>query len=178
MKSRLIDSWVARKWSNMNPIKKAILVGILTIVVYLSVVVITTPALEPLAAINAAFQLNSIVIIGMGIGIGLQVFLSGKSKLLGCKLKVKKKAIGGNVSSTAATSFFSFFSLVPLGCCGWWLYILSLLPSIAGVGVSAVLIEYSQGLAYVGLAIIFGFNGLTAYKLRKEKRAQRVESFK
>ena len=173
MKSRLIDSWVARKWSNMNPIKKAILVGILTIVVYLSVVVITTPALEPLAAINAAFQLNSIVIIGMGIGIGLQVFLSGKSKLLGCKLKVKKKAIGGNVSSTAATSFFSFFSLVSLGCCGWWLYALSLLPSIAGVGVSAVLIEYSQGLAYVGLAIIFGFNGLTAYKLRKEKKAQK-----
>jgi len=94
MKSRLTDSWVARKWSNANPIKKAILVGILTIVVYLSVVVITTPALEPAAAINAAFQLNSIVIIGMGIGIGLQVFLSGKSKLLGCKLKVKKKAFG------------------------------------------------------------------------------------
>jgi len=114
----------------------------------------------------------------MGIGIGLQVFLSGKSKLLGCKLKVKKKAFGGNASSTAATSFFSFFSLVPLGCCGWWLYALSLLPSVAGVGVSAVLIEYSQGLAYLGLAIIFGFNALTAYKLRKEKRAQRLETFK
>ncbi len=178
MKSRLTNSWVARKWSNTNPIKKAILVGIMTIVVYLSVVVITTPALEPAAAINAAFQLNSIVIIGMGIGIGLQVFLSGKSKLLGCKLKVKKKAFGGNASSTAATSFFSFFSLVPLGCCGWWLYVLSLLPSVTGVGVSAVLIEYSQGLAYMGLAIIFGFNALTAYKLRKEKRAQKLETLK
>ncbi len=177
MKSSLTDSWVARKWSNTNPIKKAILVGIMTIVVYLSVVVITTPALEPLAAINAAFQLNSIVIIGMGIGIGLQVFLSGKSKLLGCKLKVKKKAIGGNASSTAVTSFFSFFSLVPLGCCGWWLYVLSLLPSVAGVGVSAVLIEYSQGLAYVGLAIIFGFNGITAYKLRKEIQSQKLKNF-
>ncbi len=174
MKSRLTDSWVARKWSNTNPIKKAILVGIMTIVVYLSVVVITTPALEPAAAINAAFQLNSIVIIGMGIGIGLQVFLSGKSKLLGCKLKVKKKAFGGNASSTAATSFFSFFSLVPLGCCGWWLYVLSLLPSVAGVGVSAVLIEYSQVLAYVGLGIIFGFAGLTAYKLKREIKLQKL----
>ena len=95
----------------MKPIQKAILVGIVTVIVYLSVVVITTPALEPLAAISAAFQLNSIVIIGMGIGIGLQVFLSKKSKMLGCKLSVKKKAFGGNTGSTAATSFFSFFSL-------------------------------------------------------------------
>ncbi len=158
----------------MRPIQKAIIVGIITIVVYLSVVVITTPALEPLAAISAAFQLNSIVIFGMGIGIGLQVFLSGKSKLLGCKLKVKKKALSGNSGSVVSTSFFSFFSLVPLGCCGWWLYVLSLLPGIAGVGVSAVLIEYSQVLAYVGLGIIFGFAGLTAYKLKRELQLQKL----
>jgi len=158
----------------MKPIQKATLVGIITVIVYLSVVVITTPALEPLAAINAAFQLNSIVIIGMGIGIGLQVFLSEKSKLLGCKLNMKKKAFGGNTGSTAATSFFSFFSLVPLGCCGWWLYALSLLPGIVGTGVSAVLIEYSQVLSYVGLAIIFGFAGLTAYKLKREIKLSKI----
>ena len=158
----------------MKPIKKATLVGILTMAIYLSVVVITTPALEPLNAISAAFQLNSIVIIGMGIGIGLQVFLSEKSKLLGCKLSVKKKAFGGNSGSTAVTSFFSFFSLVPLGCCGWWLYALSLLPSVVGTGVSAVLIEYSQVLAYIGLAIIFGFAGLTAYKLKQEQQLQKI----
>ena len=158
----------------MIPIQKAIIVGIITIIVYLSVVVITTPALEPLAAISAAFQINSIVIIGMGIGIGLQVFLSEKSKSLGCKLNVKKKALGGNSGSVATTSFFSFFSLVPLGCCGWWLYALSLLPGIVGTGVSAVLIEYSQVLAYAGLAIIFGFAGLTAYKLKREIRLQKI----
>ena len=156
----------------MRPVQKATIVGILTVVIYLSVVVATTPALEPYAAISAAFQLNSIVIIGMGVGIGLQVFLSEKSKLLGCKLDVKRKALGGNSGSTAATSFFSFFSLVPLGCCGWWLYALSLLPSVVGTGVSAVLIEYSQVLAYVGLAIIFGFAGLTAMKLKKEQKLQ------
>jgi hypothetical protein len=158
----------------MIPIQKAIIVGIITIIVYLSVVVITTPALEPLAAISAAFQINSIVIIGMGIGIGLQVFLSEKSKSLGCKLNVKKKAFSGNSGSVATTSFFSFFSLVPLGCCGWWLYVLSLLPGIVGTGVSAVLIEYSQVLAYAGLAIIFGFVGLTAYKLKREVKLQKI----
>lgn len=160
----------------MKAIQKATIVGIITVIIYLSVVVITTPALEPLAAISAAFQLNSIVIIGMGIGIGLQVFLSEKSKQLGCKLNVKKKALSGNSGSVATTSFFSFFSLVPLGCCGWWLYALSLLPGIVGTGVSAVLIEYSQVLSYVGLAVIFGFAGLTAYKLKIEIMKQKISS--
>lgn len=161
----------------MKPIQKSMLVGVLTIMIYLLVVVVTTPALGALDAINAAFQLNSIVIIGMGIGVGLQIFLSEKSKRLGCKLNVKKKAFGGNSGSTAATSFFSFFSLVPLGCCGWWLYALSLLPSVVGTGVSAVLIEHSQTLSYMGLVIIFGFNGLTAYKLRKEIQSQKIKNF-
>ncbi len=158
----------------MSPLQKAIPVGFLTIIVYLTVVVLTTPALPPYDAISAAFQLNSIVIIGMGIGIGMQIFLSEKSKLLGCRLNVKKKAFGGNAGTAGATSFFSFFSLVPLGCCGWWLYVLSLLPGIFGSGVSAVLIEYSQPLAYVGLAIIFGFNALTAYKLKQEKKIRNL----
>ena len=158
----------------MKPIKKGILVGIITIIAYLTVVIVTTPALPPDAAISAAFEINAIVIIGMGVGVGLQMYLTGKSKMLGCKLNVKKKAFVGNSGSTAATSFFSFFSLVPLGCCGWWLYVLSLLPSVVGTGVSAVLIEYSQTLAYLGLAIIFGFNALTAIKLQKEKKLRKI----
>ena len=121
IKSRLENSIALKTWSLISPIKKAIFVGILTVVIYLTVVVVTTPALGPLDAISAAFQLNSIVIVGMGIGIGVQIYLGAKSKLLGCKLTVKKKTLGGNTGSTAATSFFSFFSLVALGCCGWWL---------------------------------------------------------
>ena len=160
----------------MRPIQKASIVGIITMVLYLFVVVITTPALEPLAAISAAFQLNVIVIIGMRIGIGLQVFLSEKSKLLGCKLSIKKKAFGGNSGSVATTSFFSFFSLVPLGCCGWWLYALSLLPGILGTGATAVLIQHSQVLAYFGLVVIFGFVGLTALKLKREQQLQKISS--
>jgi len=51
---------------------------------------------------------------------------------------------------------------------------LSLLPGIVGTGVSAVLIEYSQALAYLGLVIIFGFAGLTATKLRKEMKLSKI----
>jgi len=163
-----------KSWSSMDTITKSVLIGTMTILTYLLIVVLTTPALEPIAAINAAFQLNAIIIFGMGIGVGLQIFLSEKSKKLGCKLNVKKKAFAGNTGSTAATSFFSFFSLVPLGCCGWWLYVLSLLPSVLGTGISATLIEYSQSLAYFGLVIIFGFNALTAFKLHRERQARKL----
>lgn len=154
----------------MKPLSKGIIVGIITIAIYLGVVIITTPALAPLDAISAAFQINSVIIFGMGVGVGLQMYLSSYSKKLGCKLNIKKKAFGGNTGGTAFTSFLSFFSLVPLGCCGWWLYALSFLPSIFGTGVSTILIEYNQPLSYMGLAIIFGFSSLTAYKLRLEQK--------
>ncbi len=164
------NSSITKKWILLSPIKKSIIVGIATIVGYLSVVVATTPALPPFSAINAAFQLNAVIIFGIAIGVGLQIFLTDKSKELGCKIKGTTKGFGGNSGSTAATSFFSFFSLVPLGCCGWWLYVISLLPSIFGSTLSGVLIEYSQPLAYVGLAIIFGFNAATYFKFKKEKK--------
>jgi hypothetical protein len=111
----------------------------------------------------------------MGAGVGLQIFLSTYSKGLGCRLDVKRKASGGNSGGAAMTGFFSFFSLVPLGCCGTWLYILSLLPSVVGSGLSAGLIEYSQPLVYLGIAIIFGFNGITIHKLRKERAQMRTK---
>lgn len=148
---------------------RGIIAGIGSVLAYLLVVVVTTPALPATAAISAAFQINSIVIAGMGAGVGLQMFLSTYSKGLGCKLDVKRKAVGGNSGGAAMTGFFSFFSLVPLGCCGTMLYILSLLPSVVGSGLAGGLIQYSQPLAYLGIAIIFVFNGITIYKLRKER---------
>lgn len=154
----------------MRPITKGILFGAITIAAYLGIVVVTTPALDPISATSAAIQLNSPVIVGMGIGVGMQSFLSEYSKRFGCSLAMKRRTIGGNSSSTAITSFFSFFSLVPLGCCGWWLYVISFLPSIFGTGLSAALINYSQPLSYVGLAIIYGFNLVTYYKIREKQK--------
>ena len=148
---------------------KGIIIGIVTTIVYLAVVVITTPNLPPIAAINAAFKINSIIILGLAAGIGTQVFISTYTKGLGCSLDKKKKGILGTGSgSTALSSFFSFFSLVPLGCCGSWLLILSMLPSIFGSTLSVILIEYSKLLSYIGLAIVFGFAGLSALKLKRE----------
>jgi len=150
---------------------KGITVSAATALIYLAIVIITTPNLPATSAINAAFKVNSIVIFGLAVGVGMQFFLTTYSKGLGCKIDRKRKGIfGGGSGSTAVSSFFSFFSLVPLGCCGSWLLILSMLPSIFGSSLSVILIEYSKQLSYVGLAIVFGFAGLSALRLKKELR--------
>lgn len=168
--------------------KKALAEGIIaggtTSVVYLVVVIATTPSLSPVAAINAAFAINSIIIIGTSVGVGAQIFVTSYSKSIGCRLdeknkKKNRKGILGASSgiTTAISSFFSFFSLVPLGCCGSWLLILSLLPSVFGSSLSIVLIQYSRSLSYIGLAIVFGFAGLSAFKLQRElKQMERRKS--
>lgn len=160
---------VLLSYNTKKALVKGTIVGITTAVIYLTIVIITTPNLPAIAAINAAFKVNSIVIFGLAVGVGIQFFLTSYSKSLGCRIDKKRKGIfGGGSGSTAISSFFSFFSLVPLGCCGSWLLILSMLPSIFGSSLSVVLIEYSRLLSYIGLAIVFGFAGLSALRLKKE----------
>lgn len=155
--------------ARIRPAGQGVIAGAATISIYLGVVVATTPALDPAPAISAALQLNHIIIVGMGIGVGLQVYISGRARNMGCRIG-SRKSMGGNSGGAAATSFFSFFSLVPLGCCGWWLYALSLLPGVLGTGATAVLIEHSQALSYALLAVIFGHVGVAAYRLRRSQR--------
>lgn len=139
-------------------------------------VVATTPSLPAETALHVTLVTNPAIIVGIGAGTGLQAHLAEKRrKLAGCRVTPgpgdQGSGTSGVAASSAAASFFSFFALVPLGCCGWWLYVLSLLPSVLGAGVSGALIENSQILAYAGLVVVFGLNGLTAYKVRRMSRA-------
>ena len=168
-------------YNTKKALAKGIIVGGIISVIYLVVVIATTPSLSPMAAINAAFAINSTIIIGTSVGVGAQIFIASYSKSIGCQFddnkKDKKKknrkgiigaAAAGSGTTTAISSFFSFFSLVPLGCCGSWLLILSLLPSVFGRSLSVALIQFSKPVSYIGLAIVVGFTGLSAFKLQIE----------
>lgn len=177
-----------------NALVKGSIVGIITAIIYLAVVVMTTPNLPPSMAIGAALKVNGIIIVGLAIGVGIQVFAFIYGKGLGCKLderskyKQQRKDIwhvfridrrtgssgAGAGGGTAISSFLSFFSLVPLGCCGSWLFMLSMLPSVFGGTVSVILIEYSTLLSYVGLVIVLGFAVVSILRLRKELIERRV----
>ena len=175
---------------------KGVIVGAITAAVYLTVVIVTTPNLPPSVAINAALTVNGIIIVGLAVGVGIQIFASSYSKGLGCRIGHRqkyrpKKGIkkflyigrsassgGSSGGSTAISSFLSFFSLVPLGCCGSWLFILSALPAVFGGTLSVVLIEYSTLLSYVGLTVVVGFAALSVLRLRKELNERRMLSMK
>ncbi len=154
-------------------LSRGLAVSGITIAAYLLIVVVTTPSLPPLAAVNTAFAINSPIIFGTAAGTGTQSFISSYGKRMGCQLNKRKHIVGAGSGSTAFSSFLSFFSLVPLGCCGSWLFILSFLPSIFGSTLSVVLIQYSTPLSYIGLSIVLGFAGLSAFKLNRELRLRK-----
>lgn len=156
-----------------NSLLKGFVSSIVTPIIYLLVVVITTPNLPPLVAIYAALKVNSIIIFGLAAGVGTQIFLSSYSKNMGCRTNKKRTGGLGSSGSTAVSSFLSFFSLVPLGCCGSWLLLLSLLPSVLGSTFSVALIQYSKPLSYLGLNIVLGLTVISALRLRKELKGRR-----
>jgi hypothetical protein len=156
---------------------KGTIVGLIVMAAHLTIVVVTTPNLPAATAIATAFIINPLIIVGVAIGIGTQVAMTSYSRTLGCSLRGRKGFLSAGSGGTAFSSFLSFFSLVPLGCCGSWLLILSSLPSVFGTAVSGALIQYSVPLSYAGLAIVVGFTGLMAIKLRKELRQRDKDYF-
>ncbi len=149
-------------------IAKGITVGAATLVAYLVVVIVTTPNLPADAAVRAAFGINSIVMGGTAGAVGAQVFFSSYGRALGCEIRHNKTVMGAGSGTTAIGSFFSFFSLVPLGCCGSWLLVLSFLPSVFGGSLSVFLIDYSVPLSYAALAAVMGFAALAGIQLQRK----------
>jgi hypothetical protein len=174
--------------NNNTIIKKSILQGTIissiTITSYLLIVVFTSPNLPAISSISADFQVNSPVIIGLVIGTGIQGFvISYRKKIIDsnkCEIKINNKkkdflhlSSTGNGLGTALSSFFSFFSLVPLGCCGSWLFVLSYLPIVFGSGASVFMIKYSNILLYVGLIIISAITLISILRLYKDLKVSK-----
>jgi hypothetical protein len=156
-----------------DALKRGFMAGSISLITYLFVVIVTTPNLPALVALSAAVKVNGIILFGLAIAVGSQVYVSNYGKNLGCSMANKRKRILGSSSSTALSSFFSFFSLVPLGCCGSWLLILSLLPSFLGSSLSVILIQYSRPLSYLGLFMVIGYTAFTAIKLKRKLESTR-----
>ncbi len=173
----LLSPWriiTSLSYNSKRSLLRALIVGIITVPTYIFVVVITTPNLPPLYAINTTLQLNSPIIFGTTAGISIQSFISSYLRGIGsCRLE-RKQGIDMNASTggTVFSSFLSFFSLVPVGCCGSWLFILSLLPSVFGGTLAAVMIKYSILLSYIGLSIVLVFTFLSVLRFYHVRRGR------
>jgi hypothetical protein len=65
---------------NSKALKRALMAGSISLITYLFVVIITTPNLPPLVALNAAIKVNGIIIFGLAIAIGAQIYVSNYGK--------------------------------------------------------------------------------------------------
>ncbi len=156
--------------------QRGTLVALSFLFVYLIVVVATTPSLQPLVAIRAAFLVNWWVVAGFSIGVGIQTFLITYSKEVACNFSPRKRVATTTGILSTISSFLSYFALVPLGCCGTWLYILSFLPGFLGVGGSAFLINNSLPLVVIGFVLMAISVIYTFYSVRKRlKSSGKVE---
>ena len=156
--------------AKIHALKKGLIAALISLTVYFFVVIVTTPNLPVFTALSVAIKINWIIVFGLAIAVGFQVYVSSYGKDF-CGIKNRRKGILGSSSSTALSSFFSFFSLVPIGCCGSWLLILSLLPSVFGSAFSVILIQYSKPLSYLGLFIVIGYTAFNAIKLKRKSKS-------
>jgi len=140
--------------SQHKALQRGIALGVISLVVYFIIVVITSPSLKPADAIRISFMLNWWVIGGVSLGVGAQAFLVEFAREKSCLVARRGTATGAASLFSGISSFLSFLSLIPLGCCGTWLYILSFLPGLLGTGVSALLIGYAFQLEVVGLLLM------------------------
>ena len=164
----------------MNPrlAAKSAIMGIAFLLVYLLVVIYTTPNFPPLLSVSVAMKLNGIYIFGSAISIAVQMWIMSYSKTLPayCEIPKGKAASSTNVFGSVTSAFFSFFALVGVGCCGTWLFILSLLPGVLGVGVTSFLIQHSTQLAQLGLGLMIISNLYALISLRRKMKMQQQRS--
>lgn len=162
---------------------RALAISLITVTVYMLIVIVTTPNLAPQHAINTALTINFPIISGTAIGLGVQSYIASYRQGIdpSCKLDYGNNKKGKHVANSRYantggamfSSFLSFFSLVPLGCCGSWLFILSLLPSIFGGTLSVILIKYSVLLSYTGLSVVLAFTLLSVLRFYNEVKRVR-----
>ncbi len=150
-----------------QPIGRGVTIGLLALGAYLFIVVVTTPSLPPLYAARVAIALNWWVISGVTIGSGVQAYLISYSKSRACNPRFKKPLAGSTGTFSALSSFLSYLALVPVGCCGTWLYIISFLPGILGANASGFLVENGRVLATVSLLIMIASVSYTYLSVRR-----------
>ncbi|MBI3116550.1 MAG: hypothetical protein HYZ12_04340 [Thaumarchaeota archaeon] len=155
-----------------RPMRNGVTTALFALAVYLAVLVITTPNLPPLSAVMVGSVLNWWVILGITVGSGVQVFLISYSKELGCNIR-SRPAAGSAGFFSAFSSFISYFALIPVGCCGTWLYIISFLPGIIGTSGSAFLIGDSKTLTLFGMVIMLASILYTYFSIRSTSHRKR-----
>jgi len=149
--------------------------GLLTsaagLTIYLAVVVLTTPNLPPATSISIALNINALLLTGLLPSLWLQGYLQAKVSASGCSVR-KSTAVGASAGGSALASLVSFLPLTQVGCCGFWLYALSLIAGLGGGGLAfaTALLEAPGALMWSGVAAVWAGNLYLYWRLRRVRK--------
>jgi len=150
------------------PVQRGVGVGVITAVLYLTIVVATTPSLRPIDAIAISVSQNWWLIGGIAAGTGVQAFLLAFAKVKGCSVRYGRTSAGASGLFSGLSSFLSFLSLISVGCCGSWIYVLSFLPGLIGAGASGFLIRNGIQFEFLGLVLMALSVAYTYFSVRRK----------
>ncbi|GBC69659.1 hypothetical protein HRbin01_01361 [archaeon HR01] len=123
--------------------------------IYLLTAVLTSPNIEALRAVQATLSINLYFVIALFLTTWFHWFVRGLSTMSRCRLGAGSKA--GYTGGSALASLTSFLSLTQLGCCGFWLYALSLLSNtgVVGAALAGFLIGFQPIVILSGLSLMW-----------------------
>jgi hypothetical protein len=122
--------------------------------VYSATIILTTPNLSAPTSLWVAFNISPQIMLGVPAGLGIQAYLVSYAKRLPCPVGGTRQNMGGTAIGSVPSALFSFFGLTQVGCCTFWLFFLSILPSVVGVGAAGFLISYGFILSNVSLVLV------------------------
>ena len=143
-------------------------ISVVGLAIYLAVVVGTTPSLPPLTAIRLTLAINAPFLAAFLGSLWAQGYLQAKLAAKRCRIK-SKATTSVSASGSFISAFVSFLPLTHVGCCGLWLYLLSIIAGTGGAGlafVSTVLNAPLQLMA-LGIATIWATNAYLYLRYRR-----------
>lgn len=133
-----------------------------TVVLYLGVVILATPTFDALVTVELALQRNGLVMGLVALGTGALTSLALAARDRGCEVQGADTA---GASGGAFGVFASLFALSSVGCCGLFVFWMSL---VFGAGAATALVQWSGPLTAVGLLVMAASIGVLVHRLRQD----------
>lgn len=160
------------------PFIRGSIVAAVSMAIYLAIVVLTTPNLPPLVSLGTTVKVNALFMATLASALWVQGFLQARLRSIKA-CRINETATNGAVSiGTSISSFVSFLSLTHVGCCGFWLYLLSLIAGSGGAGVAFVgaVIGSSGVFMWGGAGSVWALNLYLYIRMRRSMEGQRPRS--
>lgn len=137
--------------------------AVATFVLYLVAVILATPTFDEATVVELALERNGLVMAVVSLGVGTLVGLVLTNRDAGCSVDDAGAAGAGG---GAFGVFASMFALTSVGCCGVFVFWMTIL---FGAGAAGFLSAHSMPLTAVGLTVMVGSIAVLARRVHRKR---------